>query len=119
MTEKKAPNYTQEQTEEMVERYTACETEAERLAEVEAIAEDFGKPVRSVRQKLVREKVYIAKVYKTKTGEKPESKENIVADISRALGVDSDTVGSLVKANKSALSLIRGTLEIAKQELGD
>lgn len=120
MTDKKV-NYTQAQTDEMVERYEACgtgpENEAERLACVEAIAQDFGRNVKSVRQKLVREGVYIAKVYKSKSGEKPESKAAIVADIACALGVASESVGSLEKANKAALTLVRGTLAKAKEAL--
>lgn len=116
---KKAPNYTKEQTAEMVERYEGCETEAERMAEVEKIAEDFGKTVRSVRQKLVRERVYVAKVYQTKTGNKPESKARIVSDIARTLGVAEESVESLGKANKTTLALIRGTLDRAKDYVPD
>ena len=113
MAEKKTPNYTDEQTVEMVERYEAAENDAEREAVVNELAADFGKTVRSIRAKLVREKVYIKKTYKTKTGAKPETKDAIVEEIANALGVASDQLGGLEKATKKALELIRGTLRAA------
>ena len=106
-------NYTEEQVTTLVAAYKAAETEAERLATVAAYAETFGKTPASIRAKLVREGVYIAKEYKTKTGDKPESKDDIVTDIARTLGVTVDAVGSLEKATKKALRLIRENLKEA------
>ena len=109
-------NYTKEQEAEMAERYEACETEEARAAEVEAIAADFGKPVRSVRAKLVRLGVYIAKA-KAPAGKRADTKEKIVSDIAGALGVNVETLNGLEKANKAGLTLIRGTLRAAKAAL--
>jgi len=66
----KAPNYTEEMTAAIVERYQAGES-------VETIAESIGKAVRSVRSKLVREGVYIApeKPAKAEKVEGPSKKE--------------------------------------------
>ena len=58
----KAVNYTAEQTAKLIADYQAGET-------VEALAFAMGKSVRSIVAKLVREKVYVKKEYKTKTGE--------------------------------------------------
>lgn len=62
----KAVNYTTEQAAEMVSEYLANPSQVT----VEKIAAAMGKTVRSVVAKLSREKVYVAKVYATKTGEK-------------------------------------------------
>lgn len=66
----KTPNYTEELTAAIVERYQAGES-------VEDIAESIGKAVRSVRSKLVREGVYVAaeKPNKAKREEGPTKKE--------------------------------------------
>jgi D-ribose pyranose/furanose isomerase RbsD len=115
----KTVNYTETQTAELVERYQAAETPEQRDTVVEELAQDMGKTVRSVRQKLVREGVYIAKEYKTKTGARPESKEKIVTDIAGTLGVAAESIESLNKANKTTLALIRTTLQYAKDALGE
>ena len=114
----KTPNYTEEQTAELVAAYTAAENEEQRNEVVEGYAELFFKTKPSIRAKLVREGVYVKNAYKSKTGAKPETKEQIVADIASAMGVDADAkLGGLEKANKGALRLIRQTLLIAQAEL--
>ena len=114
----KKVNYTPEQTAMLVDAYESVETQEQREAVVAHYAEEFGKAPQSIRAKLVSEGVYIAKTYKTKKGEKPESKAAIVAGIARILGVDQERVESLEKANKTALNLIRGTLAAAHAALG-
>lgn len=66
----KAPNYSEELTAAIVERYKAGES-------VEDIADSIGKAVRSVRAKLVRENVYVApeKPVKAEKVEGPTKKE--------------------------------------------
>jgi response regulator RpfG family c-di-GMP phosphodiesterase len=103
-------NYTVEMTEEVVAAYSAAESEAAREEVVAHFAEKFGKNSKSVRAKLVREGVYVKKEYKTKTGGDVERKDAIVENIASALGVSSDAVGSLEKATKKALTLIRAAL---------
>ena len=114
----KKVNYTPEQTAELVAAYDACESQEDRERCVQEFAEDFGKSAQSIRAKLTSEGVYVAKSYKNKKGEKPESKAAIVAGIASILGCPEETVESLEKANKAALTLIRGTLAAAHAALG-
>lgn len=104
---KKAPNYSEKQTQELVEAYENADTENERENVVEKFAAKFAKSTRSIRQKLVREEVYVKKTYKTKTGAKTERKENIVESIASAMGVESEQLSGLEKATKKTLELIR------------
>ena len=119
MAKSKKVNYTPEQTAELVAAYTDAETEEQRADVVKEYAEKFGRPLQSIRAKLVSEEVYIAKAYKTKKGEKPESKAAIVAGIASVLGVNQEQVESLEKANKAALNLVRGTLVAAHAALSE
>ena len=100
----KTVNYTAEQTAFAVQQYQAGES-------VEAIATKLNKTVRSVVAKLSREKVYQAKSYVSKTGEKPVQKEELVAQIANVLNVDAEALGGLEKANKTTLqTILKGLL---------
>lgn len=113
----KKVNYTPEQTAELRQAYEAAEDQETREKVVAQYAALYGKAPQSIRAKLVSEGVYVAKAYKTKKGEKPESKAAIVAGIAHLLGVDSERVESLEKANKAALNLVRGSLAYAAAAL--
>jgi K+/H+ antiporter YhaU regulatory subunit KhtT len=108
MTEKtvKAVNYTAEQTAKMVADYVADKSEAT----VAAIALELGKSVRSVVAKLSREKVYVAKTYKTKTGEVVVKKDETADAIGAVLKMTEPEIESLTKANKTALVKIFAAL---------
>ena len=67
-------NYTEEQVELMKTIYGSNPTRQT----VEKLAEELNKSVKSVIGKLSREGVYQKSVYKTKTGENPETKKEIV-----------------------------------------
>ena len=95
----KTVNYTPEQTAQMVADYSAG-------VSVETIAENLGKTVRSVVAKLSREKVYKAKEYVSKTGEKPVKKDAHADAIGAILRLPENDIESLTKANKSALKAI-------------
>lgn len=101
------PNYTEEQTVALVEAYKAAETPAERDMVVDEFAAEYDKTVRSIRQKLVREDVYIKKTYTSKTGEKPEQKSKIVADIAGTLGIEAAELVGLELSTKGPLQTIR------------
>ena len=92
----KAVNYTPEQTQQMLADYQAGVT-------VETIAVAMGKSVRSVVAKLSREKVYVAKSYVSKTGEKPIKKDAHADAIAAILGLTEPETESLTKANNTAL----------------
>jgi response regulator RpfG family c-di-GMP phosphodiesterase len=99
-----AVNYTPEMTAKMVDMYT------EQKLSVEVIADAIGKSVRSVVAKLSREKVYVAKVRTTKTGEAIVKKDTVADSIGAFLGMNENDVESLTKANKTALKLIADAL---------
>ena len=98
-TTAKVVNYTPEQTASMVEAYTSGIT-------VEAIASSLGKSVRSVVAKLSREKVYVAKTYKTKTGEAVVNKNELADKLTALASLTEAEADSLTKANKTALAKI-------------
>ena len=115
MSDKKAPNYTEAQTAEIVARYDSCNTDADRAECLETLSAETGRGVKSIRAKLVREKVYVKKAYVSKAGTPSETKEVIVQAIAKAMGVYSDQLTGLEKATKNTLKLLRGTLEVARQ----
>jgi hypothetical protein len=98
----KTVNYTPEQTAEMVATYVANPT-ADTVA---FLAAGMGKTVKSVVAKLAREGVYKKAEYVGKTGEKPVTKEALVAQLADALGVPAEQLNGVEKATKSALRLI-------------
>ena len=103
----KAVNYTPEQTAKIIAEYQAG-------VAVEQIAQAMGKTVRSIVAKLSREKVYVAKQYVTKTGEKPVKKDVTADAIGAILRLSENDVESLTKANKSALKAIFDALANSK-----
>lgn len=103
----KTVNYTPEQTLALVTGYTSGMT-------VDALAVEFGKSVRSIVAKLSREKVYVAKAYVSKTGEKPVKKDAHADAIGAVLGLTEPEIESLTKANKTALVKIFDALARSK-----
>ena len=102
----KTVNYTPEMTSAIVEAYTAVSdgTEAERAAVVESLAAEFGKSVRSIRAKLSRENVYVAKKPVSKvTGDKPAKKEELAAMLATATGLPLVSAEKLNKTDLVAL----------------
>jgi Tfp pilus assembly protein PilP len=103
----KTVNYTAEQTSAMIADYQSGTT-------VEMIAQNLGKTVRSVVAKLSREKVYHAKTYTSKTGEKPVKKDVHADAIGAILRLNENDIESLTKANKNALVAIFTALANSK-----
>jgi hypothetical protein len=103
----KTVNYTAEQTAKMVADY-------ESGVSVDMIAQELGKTVRSVVAKLSREKVYKAKEYISKTGEKPVKKDTHADAIGAILRLPENDIESLTKANKNALKVIFEALANSK-----
>ena len=96
-------NYTEKQVEHMIEAYTKTPTRET----VEALAEDLDKSVKSIIGKLSREGVYKKTVYKTKTGESPETKKEIVENLAGLLNLEDIQLAGLEKSPKSALKILR------------
>lgn len=104
----KPANYTAEQTAELVFRYV------DEKHSIESLAAEFGKSTRSIIAKLSREKVYIAKAYVSKTGEKPVKKDTVADAIGLVLKLTEPEIESLTKANKTALAKIFAALANSK-----
>lgn len=102
----KTPNYTDEQTAMLKAAYL----EKPSKETVEALAEKFGKTVRSIVAKLSKEGVYKAKEYTTKQGEKPIKKDEQADAIGKILRLSDGEADSLAKANKTALTKIVSAL---------
>jgi hypothetical protein len=98
-------NYTEEVTEYMVEQYLA----APNMETVQYLAEELGKTTKSIIGKLSREGVYKRAVYKSKSGEAPITKVELVSNIAENLGIEVESLVGLDKAPKATLK----TLEVA------
>tara|TARA_R110002167_G_scaffold304277_1_gene508520 strand:+ start:335 stop:706 length:372 start_codon:yes stop_codon:yes gene_type:complete len=92
-------NYTEEQVKHMVRAY---ETEPTRET-VDALADELNKSVKSIIGKLSREGVYKKTVYKTKTGEDPVTKKELVEELASILDMSAKTIVGLEKSPKSDL----------------
>ena len=92
-------NYSEETTKYMVEKYNAS---PERET-VEDLAKELSKSIKSIIGKLSREGVYRREIYKTKTGELPVTKVEIVSHIADGLGIEVEGLSGLEKAPKATL----------------
>lgn len=92
-------NYTEEQVKHMVEAYKDNPSRKT----VDNLAEELNKSVKSIIGKLSREGVYKKTVYKTKTGEDPITKKELVETVANYLDIDSAKLSGLEKAPKSDL----------------
>ena len=102
-------NYNEEQTKHIVEAYQSNPNRET----VEALAKELSKSIKSIIGKLSREGVYRREIYKTKTGELPVTKVEIVSNIADDLGIEVESLLGLEKAPKATLK----TLETAIKEL--
>ena len=109
-----AKNYTENQTQRMIEMYTA---KPDRDT-VDEIAKEMGKTVKSVIGKLSREKVYQKKEYTTKRGEKPVTKLRMVEEIASMLNGSNERLETLTKASKQELLYLKVLVEDLRWESG-
>ena len=100
----KLVNYTPEQTEQMKAQYLAG-------ISTEEIALMLGKSLRSVVAKLSREKIYVAKTYTTKAGEKVAKKDTLSDEIGALLNATEAEMESLTKCNKTILVKLLAALK--------
>ena len=99
-------NYSPEVTAYIIQKY---EDNPSRET-VNALAEELQKTPKSIIGKLSREGVYRRSVYKTKTGESPVTKEQLVRDIEDVLDFSSEALAGLEKAPKLVLKQLRESL---------
>ena len=96
-------NYTDDMVASMTEQYVANPTRET----VEALAQEFGKSVRSIIAKLSREGVFVAQPKVTKTGEPVVRKAELVAQLEAHFEV---AIPTLVKASKADLQKLVDTI---------
>jgi len=97
-----AANYTNEQVVEMISAYTHNPTRET----VDFLADKYNKSIKSIIGKLSREGVYQKQVYKTKTGEVPMTKQEIVSMMAELLDIDSSKIMGLEKAPKQDIKFL-------------
>ena len=101
-----AANYTEEQVEVMVAWYVAEPTRDT----VDIIAKEMNKSTKSVIGKLSREGVYKKQIYRTKTGEVPITKEQLISQLAELFEVDSSKLMGLEKAPKQVIKFLHDTI---------
>ena len=97
-----ATNYTEEQVEMMRARYQEEPTRET----VENLAEELNKSIKSIIGKLSREGIYQKAIYKTKTGEIPITKSQLIQKIADLLEIDSGKIMGLEKAPKQDIKYL-------------
>ena len=102
MTEK-AVNYTDSMVTRLREVYDGSATEVERDAQIVDLANELGRSVPSIRSKLTREGLYVAKS-KAPSGKNTVRKAELVAQIADRIEMDVDAAGSLEKVTKAVLN---------------
>ena len=105
-------NYTEEQVCHMVEAYK----EKPERATVEMLAEDLNKSIKSIIGKLSREGVYKKTVYKTKAGEDPVTKKELVENLSELVGIKYELIAGL---EKSPTIDLKRLVDIQEEELNE
>lgn len=96
--------YTDEQEEELFTSYAGADNIDAREQIVILLAKKFNKPTRSIIAKLSKRGIYISKAKISKiTGNKPETKEQLVAKIEQRFGVEVDSWMGLEKSPKMVL----------------
>lgn len=106
MPKEKEVNYTETQVERM---HAVAESNGGKIDNEAALelAVEFGKDVRSIRAKAVREGIYKAKEKVSKNGAPIERKEAIAKDIATLVG---QAVDGIENAPKEALVRVRAAL---------
>ena len=100
-------NYSEEQTKHIVQAYRLNPNRDT----VEMLAEELQKSIKSIIGKLSREGVYRREIYKTKTGELPVTKVEIVSNIADSLGIEVESLAGLEKAPKATLKKLEESLK--------
>ena len=104
---KATQRYTEAETKELIMLYEEDPTKEN----VEYLSLKFNKSQKSIISKLSREGVYVSTGYKPKYGEKPITKEEIVTNVAKMLGIEEYTLEGLAKSNKSALLALEKALD--------
>ena len=103
-----AANYTEEQVQYMVDKYTAQPNRNT----VDKLAEKLNKSIKSIIGKLSREGVYQKAIYRTKTGEVPMTKGEVIVQIAEILEAEYDRLAGLEKSPKQDLKYLLDLVRI-------
>ena len=95
-------NYTQDQVEYITNQYRL---KPDRET-VEKLSEELDKSIKSIIGKLSREGVYKKTVYKTKAGETPVTKKQIVQEVADLLEIEYVDLAGLIKSPKPELKTL-------------
>jgi len=96
--------YTVEQETQMLDAYTKAETTEQRAQVVIDLAITLSKPTRSIIAKLSKMGIYISKAKISKvTGNKPETKEQLVRRVEKRFGAAPEDYMGLEKAPKMVI----------------
>lgn len=106
-------NYSEEQTKYMTDLYLSSPSRNT----VEILAGEMDKSIKSIIGKLSREGVYRREIYKTKSGETPVTKVEIVSNIAEVLGLDVDNLLGLDKAPKNTLKTLEKGIESSAKSI--
>ena len=99
-------NYTEDQTKHIIEAYQKNPNRDT----VEMLADELQKSVKSIIGKLSREGVYRREIYKTKSGELPVTKVEIVSNIADTLGLEVESLFGLEKTPKATLKKLEAAI---------
>ena len=105
-------SYTKEMTQEILEAYEASPNRDT----VDKLAEKYDKSVKSIIGKLSREGVYRREVYTTKTGSKPITKLELLAEVAELLELEDWQLHGFDKTPKQTMKNIKDKIE---ELLGD
>ncbi len=97
-----AANYTDDQVQYMVDKYTANPNRET----VDKLAEKLNKSIKSIIGKLSREGVYQKAIYRTKTGEIPMTKGEIIVKVAEILEAEYNRLAGLEKSPKQDLKYL-------------
>jgi hypothetical protein len=101
-----AANYSDADVEKMVMAYA----KQPNRETVDKLAEELDKSVKSIIGKLSREGVYRKQVYKTKTGEIPITKDELITGLADLFEVESSKLMGLEKAPKQVIKYLHDTI---------
>ena len=104
-------SYNKEDTELVINVYSENPTKET----VEYLAKKLSKSTKSIIGKLSREGVYRREVYRSKTGELPTTKAEIVSNIASVLGIEVENLAGLEKSPKTTLKVLEEALTGSQQ----
>lgn len=108
-------NYTEEQTTYVIQEYLKNKEDDE---VIKRLAQELNKSEKSIIGKLSKENVYEKRVYRSKSGELPVTKKELVANLSSLVGANPERLQGLEKAPKLELKYLIQQVEETLHETG-